>query len=85
MFPCDLWILEGAWLISYRYQTYPVFGLKKARGLHGFVMKERNTVIEKWPLLLKKRLDEPGAAEEFAVHVALGTAGVERYAEWHRK
>lgn len=53
--------------------------------MHGLVMKENNTVIEKWPLRLKKGPDEPGAVEEFDVHIAMGTCGVERYAEWHRK
>jgi hypothetical protein len=45
----------------------------------GLAMKKKNTVIEKWPLRLKK-----GATEEFRILHSSGHIGSERYVEWKR-
>lgn len=48
--------------------------------LTDMVMKE-NTIVEKWPMRLKKKAGQPGAQEEF--DLLLGTGhGNERYVEW---
>jgi hypothetical protein len=46
----------------------------------GLVMKKKNTVIEKWPLRLKKGATE----EEFRILHSSGHVGSERYVEWKR-
>ena len=46
----------------------------------GLVMKKKNTVIEKWPLRLKKGAME----EEFRILHSSGHVGSERYVEWKR-
>ena len=46
----------------------------------GLVVKEKNTIVEKWPLQLKK-----GASQkEFDVLMSIGHTGCERYVEWKR-
>lgn len=53
--------------------------------LFGLVMKEKHTVIEKWPFRLKLRYDQPGALEEL---ISLNNEIVfakERYVEWRRR
>lgn len=47
-------------------------------------MKEKHTVIEKWPFRLKLRPGQPGAQEEFDRLLAGGVSGKERYVEWKR-
>lgn len=47
-------------------------------------MKEKHTVIEKWPFRLKLRPGQPGAQEEFDRLVGGGVSGEERYMEWRR-
>lgn len=50
----------------------------------GVVMKERHTIIDKWPMRLKKTADEEGGMEEFRALLASGGSGTERYMEWKR-
>lgn len=50
----------------------------------GILMKQTNTVVEKWPLRLKLRCGQPGAQSEFDVLEASGNIGHERYVEWKR-
>ena len=48
------------------------------------MVKEENTIIEKWPMRLKLSLPQPGAQEEFDILQASGHSGNERYVEWKR-
>jgi hypothetical protein len=50
----------------------------------GAAEKENNTVVEKWPLKLKRQLGQEGAQEEFSVMLGSNGTGVERYMEWTR-
>lgn len=50
----------------------------------GLRMKTANTVIDPWPLRLRKRYGEPGAQEAFDRLMESGSAGIERYVEWVR-
>jgi hypothetical protein len=47
-------------------------------------VKEKHTIIEKWPFRLKLRPGQPGAQEEFDRLLAGGVTGKERYVEWKR-
>lgn len=47
-------------------------------------MKERHTIVDKWPLKLKKEPEEAGACEEFDMRLESGRTGRERYVEWVR-
>jgi hypothetical protein len=47
------------------------------------VMKDKHTVIEKWPFKLKLRHGQPGAQEEFD-QALRGPSSKERYVEWKR-
>ena len=40
------------------------------------------TIIDKWPLRIKRRAGEEGAVEEY---LEMHPTGWERYAEWHYK
>lgn len=51
----------------------------------GLVMREPNTIIDPWPMRLKKVPGEQGAAEEFNKLLASSSSGAERYVEWVRK
>lgn len=48
------------------------------------MVKDRHTIIEKWPMGLKKRPGQPGAQEEFDIFIAAGANGTERYMEWRK-
>ncbi|KAL5347467.1 hypothetical protein ACLOAV_007779 [Pseudogymnoascus australis] len=50
----------------------------------GAAMKEKHTVIEKWPFKLKLRPGQLGAQEEFDRLLSGGVSGKERYVEWKR-
>ncbi|KAI9689028.1 MAG: hypothetical protein M1822_000765 [Bathelium mastoideum] len=50
----------------------------------GLRMKNANTVIEKWPLMLKELPRQQGAKEEFDMLMASGHTSGERYVEWSR-
>ena len=71
-------------LMNDRYQKFDVFEFAKAKGLHGLIMKDSHTIIEKWPMRLKKRMGQPGAKEEFEMYCEAGSDGMVRYAEWHQ-
>ncbi|KAL2128172.1 hypothetical protein VTI74DRAFT_9548 [Chaetomium olivicolor] len=60
------------------------FMLSEAAKFFGAAMKEKHTVIEKWPFRLKLRPGHPGAQEEFAQLLTGGVSGKERYVEWKR-
>jgi len=47
-------------------------------------MRQRNSIVEKWPYRLKLRPGQPGAREEFDNAVAGGLTGTECYLEWYR-
>lgn len=54
------------------------FGFLEVARTAGLMIKERNTIVEKWPLRLK-----PGASkEEFRDLISGGHWGSERYVEW---
>ena len=54
-----------------------------SRGV-GLMVKEENTIIEKWPMRLKLSMLQPGAQEEFDILQASDHSGNERYVEWKR-
>jgi hypothetical protein len=54
-----------------------------SRGV-GLMVKEENTIIEKWPMRLKLSMPQPGAQEEFDILQASDHSGNERYVEWKR-
>ncbi|KAL2022832.1 hypothetical protein VTK56DRAFT_4363 [Thermocarpiscus australiensis] len=60
------------------------FKFSEAAQFVGATMKEKHTVIEKWPFRLKLRPGQPGAQEEFNRLLAGGVSGKERYVEWKR-
>ncbi len=47
-------------------------------------MKDKHTVIEKWPFRLKLWPGQLGAQEEFDRLLGGGISGRERYVEWKR-
>ena len=59
-------------------------GFAKMSWSVGLMVKEENTIIEKWPMRLKLSLPQPGAQEEFDILQASGHSGNERYVEWKR-
>ena len=61
------------------------YNVEQAAAHQGMVMKDKNTVISKWPYRLKKRLGENGAQEEFDALLASGLSGTECYVEWKLK
>ncbi|ROT36821.1 hypothetical protein SODALDRAFT_298432 [Sodiomyces alkalinus F11] len=50
----------------------------------GAAMKDRHTVIEKWPYRLRLSPGQPGAQEEFDRALGGGPSSKERYVEWKR-
>ena len=48
----------------------------------GLVMKEKNTVIQAWPLRFKFGLPTQEAKNSFALHLSSSHTGQERYVEW---
>lgn len=71
-------------LIHHRYKTLEVFKFAEAEA-HGLEIKGRHTIIEEWPMRLKKTPGQPGAEEEFEIFRAAGGDGMERYVEWRKK
>ncbi|KAK1055362.1 hypothetical protein LTR12_013176 [Friedmanniomyces endolithicus] len=61
---------------EHKFDTFPA--------LFQMVMKEPNTIIEKWPLRLKSLPHEIGAKEEFSTILSTPYTGIERYIEWSR-
>lgn len=60
------------------------FKFPEAAQFIGAAMKEKHTIIEKWPFRLKLRPGQPGAQEEFDRLLGGGVSGKERYVEWQR-
>ncbi|KAH8698962.1 hypothetical protein BGW36DRAFT_396585 [Talaromyces proteolyticus] len=60
------------------------FEFHKAGEIFGATMKEKHTIIEKWPYRLKLRPGQPGAQDEFDRCMRQGVSGKERYVEWKR-
>lgn len=50
----------------------------------GVVAKTRHTIIDEWPMRLKKQPREEGAKEEFIQRLGSGHTGMARYMEWQR-
>ncbi|KAJ6276567.1 hypothetical protein J3E71DRAFT_187021 [Bipolaris maydis] len=50
----------------------------------GLMMKERNTIVEPWPLRLKLKPHEVGSQEEFDLLLSSCSSGIEHYTEWRR-
>ena len=50
----------------------------------GLEMKERHTLVERWPLKLKAKAGDPDAQKEFDLLQASMHSGGERYVEWRR-
>ena len=49
----------------------------------GLCMKERHTIVEKWPMKLRfSSSHTAGAQEDFDLLQASGHSGSERYVEW---
>ena len=48
-------------------------------------MRQRNAVVEAWPMRLKTKPGEKGADEEFQSLLASSCTGAERYVEWVRE
>ena len=57
---------------------------EKASRDTGMRMKAGNTIIDEWPLRLRKEYGEPGAQEAFDRLMASASLGYERYVEWAR-
>ena len=51
----------------------------------GARIKQRNTIVEKWPAALKLHPGQPGAQEEFDILVGSALSSDERYVEWKRE
>lgn len=47
-------------------------------------MKSRNSIVEKWPLRVKRKPGQAGAEDEFRTVLASDHTGIERYVEWKR-
>lgn len=68
--------------IDFRYMKTMVFSeMEEALGV---AMKDKHTIIDKWPYQLKLRPGQPGAQEEFNRLLRGGLSGNERYVEWRR-
>ncbi|KAJ1328217.1 hypothetical protein MN608_07553 [Microdochium nivale] len=50
----------------------------------GVTMKDKHTIIEKWPYVLRLRPGQAGAQEEFDRLLRSSTSTKERYVEWKR-
>lgn len=60
------------------------FRFDELAAIAGVAMKDRHTVIEKWPYRPKLRPGQPGAQEEFDRALGAGPSSKERYVEWKR-
>ncbi|KAF5234485.1 hypothetical protein FAUST_7573 [Fusarium austroamericanum] len=50
----------------------------------GVTIKEKHTIVEKWPYRLKRKPHQRGAKEDFDLSMRGGTSGKELYLEWKR-
>lgn len=53
--------------------------------LSGMEFKRQHTIIDPWPLRLKKKPHQKGGKEEFLTLLGSGHSGCERYMEWRFK
>ncbi|KAL7939876.1 glycosyl hydrolase family 76 domain-containing protein [Trichoderma chlorosporum] len=60
------------------------FRFSQIKQLFGVTMKEKHTVIEKWPFRLKLQYGQPGAMEELIRLTDEVVFAKERYVEWRR-
>jgi hypothetical protein len=60
------------------------FKFREAGEVFGATMKDKHTIIERWPFRLKLRPGQPGAQDEFDRCLRDGVSGKERYVEWKR-
>jgi len=51
---------------------------------NGMIAKAKHTIIDKWPLRLKKRPGQAGARDDFENLLGSHHVGGERYVEWKR-
>jgi hypothetical protein len=47
-------------------------------------MKDRHTIVEKWPTRPKGKPGQPGYENEIAMFLATDLSNTERYVEWKR-
>lgn len=52
--------------------------------INGMIAKANNTIIDKWPLRIKRSPGQAGAREEFEDLLGSHHIGCERYVEWKR-
>lgn len=50
----------------------------------GMKMKDRHTVVEKWPTRPTRKPGQPGFEKEIAMFLATDFSNTERYVEWKR-
>lgn len=50
----------------------------------GVTIKEKHTIVEKWPYRLKRKPHQRGAKEDFNLSMRGGASGKELYLEWKR-
>jgi hypothetical protein len=60
------------------------YKFREAAEYFGATMKEKHTIIDKWPYRLKLRPGQARAQDEFDRLLSRGTSGQERYIEWKR-
>jgi hypothetical protein len=61
-----------------------VFSFSEFPRYIGVAMKEKNTIVERWPFRLKLNPEQKGAKEEFDLMMRGGASGKELYIEWKR-
>lgn len=82
--PCSLKACIQITNITDNIRYMQDLGFAKMSWSVGLMVKEENTIIEKWPMRLKLSLPQPGAQEEFDILQGSGHSGNERYVEWKR-
>lgn len=50
----------------------------------GLTIKDRNTIVDKWPTRIKRKTNEAGAKEEFHRLLSTENTCMERWVEWER-
>lgn len=58
--------------------------MERTGGFADMTVKERHTIVDKWPMGLKKLPGDEGAQQEFDMLLESGSAGRGRYMEWRR-
>lgn len=58
------------------------FGFSYLAAKNKLRIKDENTIVEKWPLTLKRKKGDAGFDDEFAMLFASGNWGAETYVEW---